>query len=258
MMAIPPQHPTKQSGMTLIEVVLAIAVAAFVLTAATSFVVSVSSIWAERESRNFYEDHVDGVTEFLKAAFSKAGVSISTGEDGAKTENQGGNNGSSGKTESDTGNAASGLVRTSETPIAWTRLPGAGNYEDPLLNFKLTEMPLLFTSAQNLPTVGGVDVFLHFEKETGLSLLWYSILQEEVDDIRDLQRTEISPLVKELKYIYWDERFEQWEEEDEPKKGEGDEEYVLPRYIKLVFEHEGVTKERTLTIPIPSLSAFLF
>ena len=67
-----------RTGMSLIEVVLAIAVAGFVLTAATSFVVSVSSIWGTRAERHFFEDHVDGVMQFLHTSFDRAGIAIST------------------------------------------------------------------------------------------------------------------------------------------------------------------------------------
>ena len=65
-----------RSGMTLIEVVLALAVAGFLLTAATTFVVSISNIWAERSQRNFFEDHVDGVTEFVNVMLRSAGTYI--------------------------------------------------------------------------------------------------------------------------------------------------------------------------------------
>ena len=64
--------------MSLIEVVLAIAVAGFILTAATSFVVSVSSIWSTRAERHFFEDHVDGVMQFLQSSFDRAGIAIAT------------------------------------------------------------------------------------------------------------------------------------------------------------------------------------
>ncbi|TVP79202.1 MAG: hypothetical protein EA353_06790 [Puniceicoccaceae bacterium] len=61
-----------------------------------------------------------------------------------------------------------------------------------------------------------------------------------------------------MNYIYWDERFERWEEEDKPLEGQGNDAFILPRYLKLTFEYEGVTKIRILTIPVPSSSALLF
>lgn len=272
--------------MTLIEVILAIAVAGFLLAAATSLLVSISTIWTGREDRHFFEDHVDGVTEFLSAAFLNAGVEISLedAQSGGRLSNadqdgqtpaggadpatgmppqpslQVGSRGS-GRPGAGTGAggtaASSGLIRSSEEPVAWGRTPGAADYQDPLLNFKLNTIPPLLVGLENSPVLG-VNAFLHFSRDEGLSLLWYSRLQEDPDDISDLRRTELSPLVTGIRYIYWDERFENWEEEDAPKSGEGDEEFVLPRFLKLIFEYEGETKERLLTIPIPSQRALIF
>jgi hypothetical protein len=149
-------------------------------------------------------------------------------------------------------------MRSSTEPVGWANPPGFAEYQDPLLNFKLSNAtPPLFINLDDTPAVG-IDAFLYFEPDEGLSLLWYSVLQEDAEDIDDLRRTEISPLVTAIKYIYWDDRFEQWEEEEQPKEGDGDDQYILPRFIKLIFEYEGETKERTLTIPVPSTSVVLF
>ena len=110
---------------------------------------------------------------------------------------------------------------------------------------------------ENAPLLG-IDAFLYFDESEGLSLLWYSILQEETDDINDLRRTAISPLVTDIQYVYWDESFEKWETEDEPKEGDGTDQYSLPRFMKLTFEYEGETQERTFTIPVPSKSALIY
>jgi hypothetical protein len=265
--------------MSLLEVILAIAVAGFVLASAVSFLVSISTIWAERAERNFFEDHVDGVTEFLNASFSSAGVEIALESDGSTPANTAentnsidatdqnsipqvsvsidGSNGGSTTRGNNSKSSGGGLVRASDEPVGWGRPPGFADYKDPLLNFKLTEAPPILVSNENSPLVG-IDLFLYFEPNEGLSLLWYSILQEDSEDINDLRRTSISTLVTAISYIYWDERFEKWEEEAEPKKGVGDKQYALPRFIKLIFEYDGVTKERILTIPVPSKSALIF
>ncbi|MEM7790195.1 MAG: type II secretion system protein [Verrucomicrobiota bacterium] len=267
-----------RSAFTLIEIILAIAVAGLVLASAASFLVSISNIWVTRQERNFFEDHVDGVTEFLRASFDSAGIEIAISGDSqndnsvqdpeesdTESENEAppaatidteaeppadNNNSSSEST-------GSGLVRRSDEPIGWGSPPGFASYEEPLINFKLKDVPPIFISPENAP-IAGIDVFLHFEEDEGLSLLWYSILQEESDDLNDLRRTEISQLVKNIHYIYWDERFEQWEEEPEPMEGDGDDQFILPRFIKLTFEHEGVTKERMVAIPVQSRSALIF
>ncbi|MEM1221200.1 MAG: prepilin-type N-terminal cleavage/methylation domain-containing protein [Verrucomicrobiota bacterium] len=267
------------SGFTLIEIILAIGVAGLVLAAAASFLVSISNIWVTRQERNFFEDHVDGVTEFLRASFDSAGIEIATASSNEDTPNNNEDSESSNEesesqeppeatldteNEPQADNEASadesnnsGLLRRSDEPIGWGEPPGFAAYENPLINFKLNEVPPLFVSPDNAP-VAGIDVFFHFEEDEGLSLLWYSILQEESEDLDDLRRTEISQLVKTVHYIYWDERFEKWEEETEPMEGDGDDQFILPRFIKLTFEYEGVTKERIVAIPVQSRSALIF
>lgn len=257
--------------MTLIEVVLAIAVAGFVLASATTFLISVSNIWHERQNRHFFEDHVDGVAEFLKASFTMAGYEIGTGttDEGADDEPEDGDIGDDAgnedlqitteRSESNNSqeNTSGGLSGTSETPITWEKLPGSAGYDEPLLSFSLTTTPPLLVGLDAVPFTK-VKLYLHFNQSEGLSLLWHSNLLEEVEDERDLRRTLVSPIVKQLSYVYWDETFEKWEETEEPEEGEGDEEFLLPRYLKLTFEYEGETKERVIAIPVPTQSAFLF
>lgn len=267
-----------RAGMTLIEVVLAISVAAFVLTAATSFVVSVSSIWSTRAERHFFEDHVDGVVYFLQRSFDSAGFAIRAEEGSATRSNS--NSTRNVSNSKNTSNAPPkikaqqaqpkvtkntdketigvGLIRSSEEPIQWQRPPGYGNFDDPLLGFKLNELPVLFNSPEDLPALGGAQVYLHFDEENGLRMLWYSLLQEEVEAVEDMRSTMISPWLQALEYIYWDEDFEEWETLPEPKEGEGNDQWLLPRYLKLIFVFNDVQKVRTIAIPVPIKSAFLF
>ena len=261
--------------MSLLEVILAIAVAGFVLAAAVSMLVTISTIWSERSERHFFVDHVDGVTEFLNATLSSAGVEIALNETSDNNTNSAPTDAgagiqrpnlsisSSGAGATQTGtkvtnsNASGGLIRAADEPIGWARPPGYSDSKDPLLNFKLTTVPSLLVDLENAPLLS-IDSFLYFDDSEGLSLLWYSTLQEDTDNINDLRRTLISSLVRSIQYIYWDERFEKWEEEAEPMEGDGDDQYILPRFIKLTFEYEGETQERTLTIPLPSKSALIY
>lgn len=268
-----PRRPA--SAFTLLEVLLAISIAGFVLAAASTMIVSVSNIWSSRQESNFFEDHVDGVAEFIQACFTRAGTEIALSDSNSPSESGDDEqeaaeneenrpevsvslNTPSGNTRGRSGENASGasLLRRSEDPVGWAKPPGFGGYRDPLINFKLRDNPPLLIQPGNAPVMG-IDAFLYFDRDEGLSLLWYSVLQEEVEDEGDLRRTPISPYVKEIRYIYWDERFERWEEEEAPQEGEEDE-FLLPRFIKLIFEREGVTKVRTISIPVPSRSALLF
>ena len=290
---LPPQKPqnaaaprysnrtlTFTSGFTLLEMLLAIAITGLILAGAVSLVVSVSNIWSNRQESHFFEEHVDGVTEFLQASFQQAGVAIRL-EDGTAGNSESNPDTDAGQTNGtepenptisvgvdnrdDSGRArspgssaegAAGLTRVAEEPIRWTKPPGFAAYEDPLLNFALSRQPPLLVDRRNGPAVG-VEAFLHFDPREGLSLLWYSKLQEEAEDLRDLRRTELSRFVKSIRYVYWDERFERWEEEPEPREDE-DGALLLPRYIRLTFDDEGVTAERTIAIPLVSRQAILF
>ena len=269
------------SAFTLLEVILAVTIAGALLAGAATLMVSVTNAWLERQDRHFFEDHIDGVTEFLQATFTMAGSEIALTDEGesyGSTSNEAGSDnvdtdGSkvtvdiSGNNDSDGGNSmednsiesgtGSALVRVSEDPIDWSKPPGFADYQDPLLHFKLRETPPLLVQTENAPIIG-VIAYLHFEDDDGLSLLWYTPLQEDSEDLDDLRRTQVSDLVTKVEYVYWDERFKNWETETEPKEGEENDSFILPRFIKLTFEYEGLSKERILTIPVASRNALIF
>lgn len=269
-------HPPAKStsGMSLLEVILAIAVAGFVLAAAVSMLVSISSIWAGRAERHFFVDHIDGVTEFLNATFSTAGLKIATDDSNNDSQAEDSTNGdlednesptaspkisvpANSQSSSSTDSSSSSLIHTDDEPIRWAHPPGFSKSKDPLLHFELPKAPPLLVGLENAPLLG-LSLFLYFDQNEGLSLLWYSKLQEETQATSDLRRTLISSLVTAIDYIYWDERFEKWETEDTPKEGDGIDQYLLPRFIKLTFEYEGVTQERTFAIPVPIKSALIY
>ena len=126
-----------------------------------------------------------------------------------------------------------------------------------MLHFSLKETSPLLIKADDAPVIG-VEAFFYFKKDEGLSLLWYTPLQEDIEDLNDLRRTQISNLITQIEYIYWDDRFEKWESKTEPKESEAGSEFIIPRFAKLTFEYEGEKKERILTIPVSSQSALIF
>ena len=155
-------HPPAKStsGMSLLEVILAIAVAGFVLAAAVSMLVSISSIWAERAERHFFVDHIDGVTEFLNATFSTAGLKIATDDGNNDSQAEDSTNGdlednesptasprisvpTSSQSISNTDSSSSSLIHTDDEPIRWAHPPGFSENKDPLLHFELPKAPPL-------------------------------------------------------------------------------------------------------------------
>ena len=149
------------AAFTLLEVILAVTIAGALLAGAATLMVSVTNAWLEREDRHFFEDHVDGVTQFLQASFSMAGTEIALSDDdesSASTSNESDNKDTetgspqvtveiSGNNASNSGNSSesknsgsttgSGLIRVSEDPIDWSKPPGFADHQDPLLHFGL-------------------------------------------------------------------------------------------------------------------------
>ena len=76
-----PSNTRGIAAFTLLEVILAVTIAGALLAGAATLMVSVTNAWLEREDRHFFEDHVDGVTEFLQASFSMAGIEIALSDD---------------------------------------------------------------------------------------------------------------------------------------------------------------------------------
>ena len=260
---------------TLIEIILAVSIAGALLAAAASLVVSVSELWVERQDRHFFDDHVDGVTEFIQASLIHSGTTITV----KASDEQAANNSSSSGINTDTSNPnitevgiispnkntgdnrskfeGASLIKTAEKPITWSKPPGYADYEDPLLHYSLKDSSPLFIKDDDAPIIG-IEAFLYFEKNKGLSILWYTPLQEDSEDLNDLRRTQISDLITKIEYIYWDDKFEKWEIEIKPQESETNGELILPRFAKLTFEYEGESKERILTIPVHSHSVLIF
>ena len=67
-----PSNTRGVAAFTLLEVILAVTIAGALLAGAATLMVSVTNAWLERQDQHFFEDHVDGVTEFLQASFSMA------------------------------------------------------------------------------------------------------------------------------------------------------------------------------------------
>jgi len=283
-------------GFTLIEVILAIAVAGFVLSSATALVVSFSDIWMERDERRFFHEHAEGVTEFLRASFRRAGVAVASGDSGDGGRSGDATGGGSQNDGSDSGGAprpGDGSPRDPESapddPDAEQNgadgedgdangSDGSDGRSGPALRsatnpiafksppgFSSYRDPLLHFRLAEAPVLLAtaerpaqfVDCYLHFDEEAGLSLLWSTNLQEETDDIDDLYRTRLSRWVTDIRYVYYDADLERWETEEEPRENDAGE-LETPEYLKLRFVHRGQSYETTVALPQVSQDALLF
>lgn len=186
--------------MTLLEVLLALVIGAALLTTMAFATYTFAQVWLTGAGDDGFDQHVDGVSTFLTQALLSAEAD---GEDNA-------------------------------LPVQWARPPGWSDSDDPLLFFRqAAPPPLLAQPERELPAV---NLYLHWDRDAGLSLLWYSELEETVEDLDDLYRTPLSPFVSAVAFAYYDADDEVWEIEDEPEE-DGDGAYLLPDFLQLTFTH---------------------
>ena len=227
-----------RKGFTLVEVLLALSIGSLVLVAATALLITIAQSWANRPAtRDAFLSHVNGVSNFLSVILEEASFSI-------------------------TSKAGDPLVNLK-------RPTGFSSTDDPLVHFFLKEAPPLFYSPPG-PAVR-VHIFIFPDEDEGLSLLWFSELNEveknkeggiELVEEDDLQKTLISPFFKEMYYCYYGSEddgkddIKEWEISDQLLDSDKNGQFRLPTQIKLVFRWDEEELEKTITIaiekPIPS------
>ena len=221
---------------TLVEVLIALAIAGLVMTAATSLLVTISKAWADRPAtRDAFDAHVNGVGRFLAALMDKATMPPGSSAQGG--------------------------------PIRLDRPVGFSDADDPLISFFVREAPPLLVWPRGLAP--RVHCYLFFEDGEGLSLLWYSDLQEMergedgkpvLEDEDDLFKTPISTLCEEITYCYYGEEgaaaddFKEWEKETDLEENAENGSFRLPAFIQLRFRHAEEDLERVVTIPVERIS----
>ena len=220
----------------MIEVLLALTIGGLVLTAATSLLITISRAWAERPAtRDAFDAHINGVAHFLTAVLEEASLPASS--------------------------------RSGDQPIDLQRPIGYSESEDPLIHFYLREGPPLLVWPNG--PAARVHCFFQFVEGEGLSILWYSELQElekndegnmELEDEDELFKTSISSFCTEVFYCYYgddndgDDDLKEWEIVDDLEEDIRSGKYRTPDFMKLVFSWEDEDLERTITLPIRRIS----
>ncbi len=207
-------------GFSILEILLALAVAGMLLTAATYQIFVFSNIWLNHSESDYFPHHVDGITVFLNNVVALAET----------------------------------LDEEQKLPIAWGRPPGYSELDKPLLTFELRDCPPLFVWSDR--PLAAVTCHLVFRQREGLAILWHSRLQE-TEDIADVQNTLLSPFVTEVMYCYYDPEDDSWKKSDEPEKDK-DDAYLVPQFIELKFEHEDETRTAVIYLPPQNRQAPLY
>lgn len=226
----------KKSGFSMVEMLLALAIGGLLLVGAVSLLVTISQAWANRPAtRDAFDAHVNGVANFLHATLEEASLQSSS--------------------------------RAGSQVIDLQRPVGFSASEAPLIHFYLREAPPLFVWPKGVAT--RVHAYLYFDEREGLSFLWFSELQEmekndqgfmEPEDEDELRMTPVSTFCSKVFYCYYGDEdakegeIKEWEIEDELEENIQSGKYRIPAFIKLVFDWEEESLERTITLSIERLS----
>ncbi len=208
-------HRSK-SGFTLLEVLLAVALGALIITSMTAFLFSMAELWGVGSNERLFEKHARGVSRFLENSFQRA----STRFDASADRNE---------------------------SLFWMNWEGDDTRRESFLSFELKDSPgALIWPEHPLPHV---VCSLEFDEDEGLFLLWRSRLEESFEKEAP-RRTLISPFVKEIEYHYinYEEENPQWEIETTPLQEAGGE-YLMPERIVLKFRFKGKEIARQLILP---------
>jgi len=235
---------------TILEMLLAVAIAGLLLGASTFLLVSLSSIWARRTDMDSFEEHADGVASFIQAALDDSTHRYQpswTDLDNDTSSDK------STETKQDAladamASKSSGLW--SSPGVTMKRIDEDDRGEKPKLCFAFFQMPPALGSAAHAASPG-VDAWLIFEKDRGLAVVWkdiWTVQSRLVSDDKDLLRSSlISPFVTRIDYIYLDKDNKRWIETEEPRSYAGS--YAVPTLLRLTFTEGERTSERMIVVP---------
>lgn len=211
------RRPARQNAraFTLVEVLLALALLAALLTAINQFVFSITEAWTRNHDQFVFVQHTRAVTRHIDGL-------LQTAANSARASN----------------------LTTGAPAVAEVHLPdGAGNKE--LLSFDLPMGDRLFVWPG--PALPEVQCSLGWRKDDGLVLYWKSRLETDFATA-DPRMVVVSSFVSGLTYDYYDEAADRWTTEEELQKDTTGN-YLTPRRLRLSFERNGQKVEEVIPLP---------
>ena len=200
-------------GFTLLEILLALALAAMLLVGLNTFVFSMGELWGRQSEVRLFELHTRAVTRWLQAELRDA--------------------------------VRPPPARDDRDPITVGEIRTRGAGTDNLLTYELREGGRLMSwPDQPLPDV---VCSLQVRPREGLVLLWHSRLETKFAD-EPPRETLVSPWVSGFAYEYYDEDLRQWRKETTFRRGDNSE-LVVPQRLRITFTYSGITRETLVTIP---------
>lgn len=199
-------------GFTLLELMVALALAAGVLIGLNAFVFSMAEVWGRNRDWRLFDQHARAVTRFLEHELRRAALPPAVTADVP-------------------------AIAARETTVEFGRSAN-------LVVFGLPDgSRLLEWPERPLPDV---VCALEARRGVGLMLYWQSPHERDWEDDPPREML-ISPLVTELAYDYFDPEFERWETEPELRRAATGGELETPGRLRLTFTY----REQTLVTIVP-------
>lgn len=206
-------------GFTLVEVVMALALAGLVLVGLNTFIFSMSELWGRNTDVRLFDQHVRAVTRFLQGEMIRASLPPA--------------------------------AAANSTPVGVQLITPAGGAQENLITYmQLAGSRLLTWPDAPLPEV---YCSLQVRRDKGLFLLWHSDLENHFNDDPP-RETLVSPFVTALAYDYFDTDFNRWTTET-ALRTDSSGNPVAPQRLRLTFTYDRLV--RTALIPIPAPIASL-
>jgi prepilin-type N-terminal cleavage/methylation domain-containing protein len=202
-------------GFTLLEVLLALALASLVLVAMNTFIFSMGELWGRNSETHLFNQHVNAVTRFLQAELRSAVLPPSS--------------------------------RANATPIAVEQITPKNGPVDNLITFDLVpgSRVLSWPDNRSLPEV---VCSLQVRQGEGLFLLWHSRLETRFSDDPPREML-LTPLVTGVSYDYYDDSLKRWTtatvfQNDTNGNPEA------PQRLRLQFAYGKMTRQTVVAVPL--------
>jgi len=253
---------------TLIEILVAMAIATMVFVAVTTLLFSMGELWGRNSDARLFDLHARNVTRFLQRELSNATLPPIGGPSGpmnaanpgsananaatSTRSNTASTRGSSGNTSTRSpsgaaGSSASGANAAADTPdpISIQDIRDSTGNSNPLITYQLPGGSRLTTWPDR--ALPNVVCSLQYRAGAGLLLLWHSYLEDNFDT--DAPReTLITPLVTALTYDYYDANSKTWKNETDLRL-DNNNQGILPQRLHLIFTYAGRTIDSVIVIP---------
>lgn len=203
----------QDAGFTLLEVLLAIALAGLVLVSLNTFVFSMGELWGRDSERRLFDQHVNAVARFLAAEMSEATLPPA--------------------------------ARANAAPVTPQQVTPSGGAAENLITFELPAgCRILSWPDRPLPEV---VCSLQVRERAGLFLLWHSRLEARFDTDPP-RETLLTPLATALSYDYFDANLKRWTTET-AFRTDSNSKPTAPQRLRVSFAYGKL--KRDIVIPVP-------